>query len=585
MKSLNDSPFDHPWAGLGFLAPIRTLCIALVALNACSKDKPSPTEAYRLLPHVADGPVYVREASKAVALVANADGSRGTGTFVTPDGVFLTNHHVLGPTTCPLEGCFIRLHFDFQKGAERSSRRSFYAKPLYSDAKLDVSFVQLHEVTDASATHRTLYLADDPLLREAFAKDDPTSLRNMVFPNGVSSARFTSPAHLEIDRIGPDDLKDQEVALIGHHLGGLKKFSTTRVFNAQNAFGTLRTLTFPGSSGSPVINKNKRLIGVHHSGLLMQNALVPAGYRDEAFFTVGNRVARALDIALQTRDAQGAGAPSLALLESGEREVRVLEPYRDSGIDITFVLPGQSTAVGGNATAEASDAKLLSLRTIQQYKCLAASGQAKPDPVEQQAWDFALLLKTQASDQESTGNTDSADAIDESCRLAVSVSPCLQPTDSAACLMLSEPLQQAFADLAKASIDNYDTPSYFWSVTAPALVSSPAQDQQTQATKKLAEVFANEAPSLTAQLAWLLSGDSIHSAKGTDLGAFATSQDLGSATEKETTDLIWTVIWLAWDEHLELDKARSWLLKAQNRQDLSMSNLAVVESHLEYYFR
>jgi hypothetical protein len=122
-------------------------------------------------------------------------------------------------------------------------------------------------------------------------------------------------------------------------------------------------------------------------------------------------------------------------------------------------------------------------------------------------------------------------------------------------------------------------------VTAPALVSSPAQDQQTQATKKLAEVFANEAPSLTAQLAWLLSGDSIHSAKGTDLGAFATSQDLGSATEKETTDLIWTVIWLAWDEHLELDKARSWLLKAQNRQDLSMSNLAVVESHLEYYFR
>ena len=76
------------------------------------------------LKHIEAAPEVVREAAKAVVRINN----NATAFFVSNDGLLLTNNHVLGELDCALEGCSVRLDFDYQKGLNFFSEKYFWYK-------------------------------------------------------------------------------------------------------------------------------------------------------------------------------------------------------------------------------------------------------------------------------------------------------------------------------------------------------------------------------------------------------------------------------------------------------------------------
>ena len=54
--------------------------------------------------HIATAPAAIKTAARAVVRIHTAK-AYGTGSFISPDGLLLTNNHVLGVPVCPIEGC------------------------------------------------------------------------------------------------------------------------------------------------------------------------------------------------------------------------------------------------------------------------------------------------------------------------------------------------------------------------------------------------------------------------------------------------------------------------------------------------
>src|SRR6185312_7812655 len=88
----------------------------------------------------ASGPI--KTASLAVVRIHPA-GEYGTGSFISPDGLLLTNNPVLGDTVCPLEGCSIELRFQFQRGQPYQQPVTVFAVPVAVDVGLDMAAVQI----------------------------------------------------------------------------------------------------------------------------------------------------------------------------------------------------------------------------------------------------------------------------------------------------------------------------------------------------------------------------------------------------------------------------------------------------------
>src|SRR4051812_11010331 len=100
--------------GAGRSLPAITLLsligIALSA-SACSGSD-SPFYAYT---DPSDAPEPIRAAAAAVVRIGTP-WSNATGSFISADGLLLTNNHVLGVEVCPREGCFAKLSFSYERG-------------------------------------------------------------------------------------------------------------------------------------------------------------------------------------------------------------------------------------------------------------------------------------------------------------------------------------------------------------------------------------------------------------------------------------------------------------------------------------
>jgi hypothetical protein len=312
----------------------------------------------------------------------------------------------------------------------------------------------------------------------------------------------------------------------------------------------------------------------------MESALTAVGYRSEAFFTTGEFIARAFNKALRARDGQDAPQQSLALVSAGTA-AKNFEPFSYSNIEVKYILP---TFVPNPSPPQpattATESEIITLRTVYQYKCLAKSSIAKPENVTQQAWDFALAVGGDTSDWNQDEAQSPSAATNTICERAVDLSPCRFPVDSENCSKLSEPLRQAFAARAQAAINDYKSPSYYWSVRAPNQATDTGDSEATERAKQYAEKIST----LTPALSWSLSYDGIYAFKGKTLAEFAITQDLGQASENEAEAMIGTVGILAVDQ-LDMAQARAWLTAARNRKDVSMSNLAIIEKYLDYFLR
>jgi V8-like Glu-specific endopeptidase len=181
--------------------------------------------------------------ARAVARVRLSDGSSGTG-FLTKGNILITAHHVL-PDVAQAASAVVQ--FNYQQTAQGLS-------------------APMEEVKAAPGT----YFRTDK-------DNDWTGVQLEGNPNekwGALTLCKTDP------RVG------DHVNIIQHPAGGLKQISYSGNVVAYVGDGRLQYLTdtMPGSSGSPVFDKDWKVIAVHHSGGWLGEPGAPANtsyYRNE----------------------------------------------------------------------------------------------------------------------------------------------------------------------------------------------------------------------------------------------------------------------------------------------------------------
>lgn len=174
--------------------------------------------------------VAIQEAARAVVRLQTADGTNGSAVFISSQGHLLTNNHVLGVDSrnCAREGCLVRFAVDYQAREPRHPDVELLAEPIAVRPDLDAAIFQIW--TDKSKT-----------------------------------SRFTPPHFLKIRPLTATQLRGERVILIGHPLGGLKKWASGVVFREQGEWFMSSTLSLPGQSGGAYVDEAGRLVGLHHS--------------------------------------------------------------------------------------------------------------------------------------------------------------------------------------------------------------------------------------------------------------------------------------------------------------------------------
>jgi endonuclease G len=168
-------------------------------------------------------------ASRAVCRVVRANQESGTG-FLTQDGYLFTNHHVL-ESEADAEGATIE--FNYEVGLTGT------VKPL-TTYKLDKSDFTTSPVGQFDFTRvKVIDNADKPLKDWGYLEFETNALPQIGEP----------------------------VTIIQHPSGGDKRIAlrANEVVQQQSQYLYYTTDTEPGSSGSPVFNKDWKVVALHHA--------------------------------------------------------------------------------------------------------------------------------------------------------------------------------------------------------------------------------------------------------------------------------------------------------------------------------
>jgi S1-C subfamily serine protease len=229
-----------------------------------------PPGVFDQLKDPADVPAPLAAAARAVVKIERPSGVIGTGFFIGDGRTLVTNAHVLGPESCFLEGCTLRLHFGHYRGAGDPDSRWVTVVPYAFRPGIDF------------AAYRTVDAAGDP--GKGFVSTDRLQLAGDAEQNLLSS--------------------QAEVALAGHSSGQLLKFALGRVAFASGAFISSELLTLPGSSGGPLLNVEGQAVALHHRGTQNLDYLRNTGYFGVSLATRSSVVLQALNDPLRTRDLE-----------------------------------------------------------------------------------------------------------------------------------------------------------------------------------------------------------------------------------------------------------------------------------------
>ncbi len=166
-----------------------------------------------------------RKAANAVCRVICGD-NVGTG-FITREGFVFTNNHVIRSAEAAK---IARLEFNYEVGKSAIAYQ-VDASDFKSSQPNDLDFARV----------KVIDRADAPLSNWGFVEFETESL----------------------------PLTGEDVTIIQHPLGDVKKFKSDEVLGQLNHYLFYTTETEPGSSGSPVLNKDCKVIALHHAGTTM----------------------------------------------------------------------------------------------------------------------------------------------------------------------------------------------------------------------------------------------------------------------------------------------------------------------------
>lgn len=212
--------------------------LLLAALAAGCSSASDPT-----LPSFSDvsaAPPPIQAAAEAVVKIHTV-GEAATGAFVSSTGLLLTNNHVLGVDVCPADGCYVLLTLRHQRGAPPQDPISVFAMPVAVSPGLDVALVQIYA--------------------------------------GPGLPMLQTPHFLSIEPIDVASLQGKHVHVVGHPEGHLKKWTSGTVVDAsgEDWFETT-AYVLPGSSGSPVLDDQGKLVGLVHRSPQGEDRITLKGY-------------------------------------------------------------------------------------------------------------------------------------------------------------------------------------------------------------------------------------------------------------------------------------------------------------------
>ncbi len=227
----------------------RLLYSLFILFAACEKyiQVPIPYNDTSFYQDVQSSTLADRNTADSVVLITTAN-ARGTGFFVSSDGVMMTNDHVLGSTNCFREGCFISLLRNYQKGATSESVVVF-AKPLHVDKTSDASIFQIYETK----------------------KNRDTGILERT------EQKFINTQHLKITETLPQTFLNQEIFTIGHPLGSLKKVTSLKILDKVGDNFRVAGALISGQSGSPVVNQEQEVIGIVKTSTMSFTDISPHG--------------------------------------------------------------------------------------------------------------------------------------------------------------------------------------------------------------------------------------------------------------------------------------------------------------------
>lgn len=170
------------------------------------------------------------QAAKAVCRVVCADGELGTG-FLTQDGYLFTNNHVI-PTAEVAKDARIEFNYEVDAAGNTKPRCSYQldASDFKTSTPDQLDFSRIKIIDNP----------DTPLSQWGFVEFDPSAIPTI----GEAVTIIQHPKGL-----------DKQIAL-----------NANEVLSVWNQHLYYTTDTEPGSSGSPVFNKDWKVVAIHHAG-------------------------------------------------------------------------------------------------------------------------------------------------------------------------------------------------------------------------------------------------------------------------------------------------------------------------------